>query len=419
MGEALYEALLADEPGAACRVYAPVGGHRDLLAYLVRRLLENGANSSFVSVAADPAVPVVGDSQAPAALDPRRQGCAPSAHSAAARSLRAGAPKFRRRRIRRPREPRCAAGRNAGGHSGRRPTPPPLIDGLASPAATPRRAVADRRRNHRAGHRSRRDDRRCRHDGGRQRLPGLGRDAGRGARRRARTRRRHAGARTGALPRCCSARAARRSTTRSPKCARRSTSAATTRPRRGGRLRLVRCRGRPARPTSSAHRGRGVFVCISPWNFPLAIFLGQVTAALAAGNAVVAKPAEQTPLIAAQGGAAAAPRGNSGDRAASRSGRRPRRRGADLRSARRRRCLHRLDRGRALDQPRAGRQGRPDRAADRRDRRHQRHDRRRDRAARAGDRRRGRVGVPLRRPALLGAAAPCACRRTSPNASSP
>ena len=45
-------------------------------------------------------------------------------------------------------------------------------------------------------------------------------------------------------------------------------------------------------------RGRGVFVAISPWNFPLAIFLGQVTAALAAGNAVVAKPAEQTPLVA-------------------------------------------------------------------------------------------------------------------------
>ena len=44
--------------------------------------------------------------------------------------------------------------------------------------------------------------------------------------------------------------------------------------------------------------GRGVFVCISPWNFPLAIFVGQIAAALAAGNAVVAKPAEQTPLIA-------------------------------------------------------------------------------------------------------------------------
>jgi RHH-type proline utilization regulon transcriptional repressor/proline dehydrogenase/delta 1-pyrroline-5-carboxylate dehydrogenase len=46
------------------------------------------------------------------------------------------------------------------------------------------------------------------------------------------------------------------------------------------------------------YRGRGVFVCISPWNFPLAIFLGQVAAALVAGNAVVAKPAEQTPLAA-------------------------------------------------------------------------------------------------------------------------
>lgn len=46
--------------------------------------------------------------------------------------------------------------------------------------------------------------------------------------------------------------------------------------------------------------GRGVFVCISPWNFPLAIFTGQVAAALAAGNAVLAKPAEQTPIIAAE-----------------------------------------------------------------------------------------------------------------------
>jgi RHH-type transcriptional regulator, proline utilization regulon repressor / proline dehydrogenase / delta 1-pyrroline-5-carboxylate dehydrogenase len=45
--------------------------------------------------------------------------------------------------------------------------------------------------------------------------------------------------------------------------------------------------------------GRGAFVCISPWNFPLAIFIGQVAAALAAGNSVLAKPAEQTPLIAA------------------------------------------------------------------------------------------------------------------------
>src|ERR1700692_2377167 len=58
MGEALYQALFAEFPDAACRIYAPVGGHRDLLAYLVRRLLENGANSSFVLVAADPNVPI-------------------------------------------------------------------------------------------------------------------------------------------------------------------------------------------------------------------------------------------------------------------------------------------------------------------------------------------------------------------------
>ena len=58
MGEALYARLSEDHPTLACRTYAPVGSHRDLLAYLVRRLLENGANSSFVAIAADPAVPV-------------------------------------------------------------------------------------------------------------------------------------------------------------------------------------------------------------------------------------------------------------------------------------------------------------------------------------------------------------------------
>src|SRR5262249_51928739 len=74
MGEALYAELLAEWPDAACRVYAPVGGHKDLLAYLVRRLLENGANSSFVSVAADPAVPIADILRRPqdAIADPSR-----------------------------------------------------------------------------------------------------------------------------------------------------------------------------------------------------------------------------------------------------------------------------------------------------------------------------------------------------------
>lgn len=52
---------------------------------------------------------------------------------------------------------------------------------------------------------------------------------------------------------------------------------------------------------NETHRPLGPVVCISPWNFPLAIFTGQIAAALAAGNTVLAKPAEQTPLIAAQG----------------------------------------------------------------------------------------------------------------------
>ena len=58
MGEALYDKVIEGDSGFACRVYAPVGGHEDLLAYLVRRLLENGANTSFVNRIADDALPI-------------------------------------------------------------------------------------------------------------------------------------------------------------------------------------------------------------------------------------------------------------------------------------------------------------------------------------------------------------------------
>src|SRR5260221_7367435 len=57
MGEALYEQIVGPL-GLPCRVYAPVGSHEDLLAYLVRRLLENGANTSFVNQVADPDEPI-------------------------------------------------------------------------------------------------------------------------------------------------------------------------------------------------------------------------------------------------------------------------------------------------------------------------------------------------------------------------
>ena len=113
-----------------------------------------------------------------------------------------------------------------------------------------------------------------------------------------------------------------------------------------------------------ALHGRGVFACISPWNFPLAIFTGQVAAALAAGNAVVAKPAEQTPLVAAAAVRRLLAAGIPGRRAASVARlRRERRRRAHRRSAHRRRRLHRLDRDGARDQPRARPPLRADRAA--------------------------------------------------------
>ena len=77
MGEALYElyteSVRPSRAGAATRIYAPVGSHEDLLAYLVRRLLENGANSSFVNRIADPAVLKV-----IAVLEPRRFAAMPN-----------------------------------------------------------------------------------------------------------------------------------------------------------------------------------------------------------------------------------------------------------------------------------------------------------------------------------------------------
>ena len=115
--------------------------------------------------------------------------------------------------------------------------------------------------------------------------------------------------------------------------------------------------------SNDTHKPLGTVACISPWNFPLSIFTGQIAGALAAGNAVIAKPAEETPLIAAQAmrlflGAGLPPgvlQLVPGDGAVgARSGREP---------ADRRRGLHRLDRGRALDQRelsrRLGRDGKP------------------------------------------------------------
>ena len=107
---------------------------------------------------------------------------------------------------------------------------------------------------------------------------------------------------------------------------------------------------------NETHRALGPVVCIAPWNFPLAIFVGEVSAALAAGNPVLAKPAEQTPLIAAHAvrlfHRAGVPRDvlqllpGRGERSGAALVADPRVEG---------RRVHRLDRGRAAHQPHAGR----------------------------------------------------------------
>ena len=167
-----------------------------------------------------------------------------------------------------------------------------------------------------------------------------------------------------------------------------------------------RAQGPDRRAQRALLHGRGVFACIRPWNFPLAIFTGQIAAALAAGNAVLAKPAEQTPLDRLPRRAAISTRRACppdvlhllpGDGATDR-------RGADraIRASDGVAFTGGTDTGIAINRALAARDG-PIVSAHRRDRRHECHDRRFLRAARAGGARRARLGLRQRRPALLGA----------------
>ena len=300
MGEALYAALLAERPDAACRVYAPVGGHKDLLAYLVRRLLENGANSSFVSVAADPAVPI-----ADILRRPQDQVADPS--------------RARHPHIPLPRDLFAPARRNSAGiEFGERAALESLLRAIrmeTPTAATAAPLVAGVARE------------------GRRRAVISPIDAKTVVGQVIEADEATAAAAMSAATAGFAAWAATPRETRAAALERAADAIEARRARfmalmalEGGKtlddaLAEVReaadlCRyyARAARhtlapaampgPTGESNeltwRGRGVFVCISPWNFPLAIFIGQVAAALAAGNTVVAKPAEQTPLIAAE-----------------------------------------------------------------------------------------------------------------------
>jgi len=297
MGEALYESLQSDHPEMRCRIYAPVGGHRDLLAYLVRRLLENGANSSFVAVAADPSVPIATILKRPQswigsaafARNPKiplpRDLYAPRRHNSAGvefgdrAALQALGEEIARQRA--PAEARPLIDGIV--VTGRERTVGSPIDGTMvgtvseADAAIARSAMAAARAGFGAWNATPLDIRSAVIESAgdaieaeRGRLIALLQDEGGKTLDDAVAEVREAGD-------FCRYYAAEARRALAPQA----------------------MPGPTGETNELRYRGRGVFVCISPWNFPLAIFVGQVAAALVAGNAVVAKPAEQTPLVAA------------------------------------------------------------------------------------------------------------------------
>jgi RHH-type proline utilization regulon transcriptional repressor/proline dehydrogenase/delta 1-pyrroline-5-carboxylate dehydrogenase len=298
MGEALYGHLVAERAGAACRTYAPVGGHRDLLAYLVRRLLENGANSSFVSVAADPNVPVETLLKRPADIvaSPER---ARHAKLPLPRDLFGGRRNSRGVELgHRPALDALLAEIAGAGTPG---SAAPLVDGGTRPGA--RRPVASPNDGRGVGEviEADPDTADLAMEAARRGFPAWNAVP---ATRRAEILERAGDlleARRGRFLHLLQAEAGK---TLDDALSELREAVDFCRYYAGEARRLFGAPEVLPGPTGEANRmalrGRGAFVAISPWNFPLAIFLGQVAAALLAGNSVVAKPAEQTPLVAAE-----------------------------------------------------------------------------------------------------------------------
>lgn len=299
MGEGLYARIVGpDSWGIACRVYAPVGTHRDLLAYLVRRLLENGANSSFVNQIADPAVPVDTLTRDPA------EAIAAAAPSRIPLPAQLYAPERVNSKGIDLGDPLSVEALQASlrsvprdGHVAR-----PLIDGRALNGGTVRELATPQDRRDKVGlaYEATKADVTHAVDAAVKAQPDW--DAI-GVEARARILQRAADLfeedRAAMLALCV-----REAGKTIPAAIAELREAvdflryyAAIAPSALGRHALP---GPTGETNELSHHGRGVFACISPWNFPLAIFTGQVAAALIAGNAVVAKPAEQTPLIAAR-----------------------------------------------------------------------------------------------------------------------
>jgi RHH-type transcriptional regulator, proline utilization regulon repressor / proline dehydrogenase / delta 1-pyrroline-5-carboxylate dehydrogenase len=298
MGEALYARLSEDRPDVAHRTYAPVGSHRDLLAYLVRRLLENGANSSFVARVADKSLPVAALLRRPADIIGTPE--------------QAGHPN-----IPLPRDVLKPQRANSRGlEFGERAA----LDGLLAAVAaetlsvsasaliggkqqvgsaracvspidltTPIGSVVETAPTHAA-------------DAIAAAGAGFERWNATAAERRAQILERAAELLEADKARFISLLQREGGKTLDDALSEVREAADFCRYYAAQGRKLFGSDDRLPGPTGESNvlrlRGRGVFVAISPWNFPLAIFLGQVTAALMAGNTVVAKPAEQTPLVA-------------------------------------------------------------------------------------------------------------------------
>jgi RHH-type transcriptional regulator, proline utilization regulon repressor / proline dehydrogenase / delta 1-pyrroline-5-carboxylate dehydrogenase len=266
MGEQLYDALRADGMKTPVRVYAPVGRFQELLPYLIRRMLENTANSSFVHAAFDPRYEVAEVVQDPISIlqsSPPRRVPLP-AEIFPGRRNSAGIDLADTRVF--ARLERAAKQRRA-----------PTYTGGTSAAAVHHAITAaslafESWRNTPIHERARILERTA--DILEERIDDFAGLITREARRTLRD----AVAEVREAVDFCRYYAVE-----------------------GRRLFTeMRLPGVTGERNVLRLSGRGVFACISPWNFPLAIFLGQVSAALVAGNTVIAKPAEQTPQIAAE-----------------------------------------------------------------------------------------------------------------------
>jgi len=289
MGEALHSMIKGDH-ATRCRIYAPVGAHRDLLAYLVRRLLENGANSSFVNQIVDEDVPPEDVARDPFTTLERLNDSLPNPHVVPAPEL--FAPQRRNSRGWDLTDPltisalheEMAAFRVHEWHSApviARQAPPPkparTVVNPAVPTDQPGK-VEDATPEH----------------------AGLALDAAEDAAARwsAETVEKRAEI-LEAISDAYERHAAELFAIASREAGKTLADGVAEVREAVDFLRYYAAEARRLNADAPL-KGRGVFVCISPWNFPLAIFTGQIAAALAAGNAVIAKPAEQTSLMAAR-----------------------------------------------------------------------------------------------------------------------